>query len=195
MPAASPRIDIIYAHGTNGSGKSTLARALIKAAGGVIGVNYSHNNRHQTYTHTKAGVILIGKYGNACGGVDGVSPYSAAIDTTEEQVALWSRQVFLEGLATPGLATCQRIASMGNALFIFLDTPVDQCITNVLKRREARGTTKPYDPANLHKKQRSVESWAARCAQAGLQVERLSWDNAYTRILRAYNLKRPKEIL
>lgn len=195
MPTASPHIDIIYVHGTNGSGKSTLARALIKAAGGVTGMNYLVPNKKACYTHTKAGVVLVGKYGNACGGVDGVSPYAASIDIAEEQVLLWGRQVFMEGLITPGVGTCERLADAGNALFIHLDTPTDQCIKNVLKRRKERGTTKPYDPANLYKKQRSAESWAHRLSHAGLQVERLSWDNAYTRILRAYGLKQPKEIL
>lgn len=188
-----PSTDIIYVHGTNGSGKSTLARAVIKAAGGVIGVSCIHNNRKATYTHTEAGVIMVGKYGNACGGVDGVSPYSAAIDIALEQVELWDRKVFMEGLATPGLETCQKLGP--GALFIFLDTPVEQCIENVLKRRAVRGNDKPYDPANLYKKLRSAESWAKRLELHGLNVVRLSWDNAYTRILREYGLKRPKEIL
>jgi ABC-type oligopeptide transport system ATPase subunit len=179
---------LIYVHGTNGSGKSTLARALLAEAGGATGVNYlmkkdgfglTHHKK-VTYTHTQAGVIFIGSYGNACGGVDGLSPYHGIFDVVATNASA-SRKMFAEGLVTPGLETCQRLADMvEKCLFILLDTPDAQAVRNVLTRRARKGTDKPYDPANLHKKTRSAVSWANRLEDAGLNVARLSWDGAYT---------------
>ncbi len=67
---------LVYVHGTNGSGKSTLARAVLAAAGGAQGVSKLASTPNATWTHTgRAGVVLAGKYGTACGGVDGMQPY------------------------------------------------------------------------------------------------------------------------
>lgn len=193
MKKLSNRSSLVYVHGTNGSGKSTLARAILAAAGGATGVNYLMPNKKATYTHTKtAHVVLVGKYGAACGGVDGLSPY-ASIHGVVEQNAGVGRSVFAEGLITPGVETCKALASHFNEhLFIFLDTPVEQCIANVLKRRARKGNTKAYDPANLYKKRQSAEGWARRLTEAGLSVKTLTWDNAYTLSLERLGLEDPE---
>lgn len=169
---------LIYVHGTNGSGKSTLARALLADAGGPTEIGNLPGQPKATWTHTEEGVVFIGKYGNACGGVDGLSPYHSIFDIVDTNL---DHCLFAEGLVTPGLETCQRLAdTVDSHLFILLDTPDEQAIRNVLTRRERKGTTKEYDPANLYKKTRSAISWANRLEEAGLNVARLSWDKAYT---------------
>lgn len=184
---------LVYVHGTNGSGKSTLARAVIAAAGGVESVSHLLPNKKATYTHTAQGLVLVGKYGNACGGVDGVAPYAAVLDIVEEQAKGWERSIFMEGLATPGLETCQRLAASvgGRALFIYLDVPVEQCIQNVLARRGRKGTTKEYNPANLIKKQKSASNWIRRLEANGLETASLAWDNAYARTLQHLGIRQP----
>lgn len=180
---------LIYVHGTNGSGKSTLARALLAAAGGPTGVSCLADNPKATWTHTQAGVTFVGKYGNACGGVDGLSPYACINDIVRGNDA-FDRKMFAEGLITPGLETCQRLAGMVDShLFIFLDTPTEDCVRNVLKRRATKGNVKPYDPDNLLKKRRSAVSWADRIAGAGLHLERLTWGPAYLRCLQMLDLQ------
>lgn len=175
----------IYIHGTNGSGKSTLARALIAACGGVqqVDVGYGGHPKAST-TLTTEGVVLVGKYGNACGGVDGLSPYAAIHDVCLRHAIFPEARLLAEGLVTPGLETCQKLAGyFGEAMFIYLDTPEEQCIRNVLRRRARKGTTKEYDPTNLRKKTASAVSWANRLEQAGLNVQRLNWRMAYLECL------------
>lgn len=173
---------LIYVHGTNGSGKSTLARALVAAAGGSCGSENTVElpaKAFSTYTHE--GAVFLGRYDNACGGVDGFSPYAAIHDVLDFHFGRDDGiRVFGEGLITPGVDTCRRLAErFDQHLFIALDVPVGECINHVLKRRAAKGNAKPYNPANLYRKAESVLSWANRLENAGLSVKRLNWRMAY----------------
>lgn len=183
---------LIYVHGTNGSGKSTLARAIMAAAGGSAGYQETAKRPNKCgSTYTMEGVVLMGKYGNACGGMDGISPYALALPEMRRHAKEEGR-VFAEGLITPGVETCATMAGMFNeAVFIHLTTPNVECVKNVLARRERRGTDKPYNPANLHKKASSAESWASRLEAAGLNVKRLRWMQAYRLSLELLGLPMP----
>lgn len=179
---------LVYVHGTNGSGKSTLARALVALAGGAVGDPVNAAKEGKAFvTSTKEGVTFLGKYGNACGGVDGFSPYAAIHDALPV-----GGRVFAEGLVTPGVETCQRLADkVDQHLYIALTVPVGTCITHVLRRRRAVGNDKIYDPANLYRKHASVQSWADRMEKAGLSVKRLGWREAYlesARLLGLHNI-------
>lgn len=181
---------LVYLHGTNGSGKSTLARAVVAAAGGVT--KYTPGNGKAGTTHTQRGVALIGKYGNACGGIDGIQPYALVNDELIINAIFPEARVFGESLVTPGLATCRGFAGMfQRTVFILLDTPDTVCIQNVLKRRKAKGTTKPYSPDNLYRKARSARSWANNLEASGLEVYRLQYREAYTLILELLGLHSP----
>lgn len=185
---------LVYVHGTNGSGKSTLARAVMAAAGGAVGYANMSNEKGEKfgYTHTVKHVSLVGKYGNACGGIDGVQPYARVHDVLVYHAIFPNAWVFAEGLVTPGVETCTNFANLFDcAVFIHLDTPVDQCIRNVLRRRAAKGNTKPYDPANLYKKAQSAASWANRLEVSGLEVKRLDYRQAYETTLELLGLEPP----
>lgn len=183
---------LVYVHGTNGSGKSTLARAVLAAARGAQGVSNLVGSPKATWTHTGVdGVVLAGKYGTACGGVDGMQPYADLHHVLRHQASA-DCSVFAEGLVTPGVDTCTAFASyFEDAVFILLDTPDTVCIKNVLKRRAAKGTTKPYDPKNLYRKQASARSWADRIERAGLNVHRLQYSQAYNLTLELLGLHEP----
>jgi energy-coupling factor transporter ATP-binding protein EcfA2 len=172
---------LVYVHGTNGSGKSTLARHLVALAGGATTCVNVVADAKAFVTMTKERVDFLGRYDNACGGVDGYSPYAAIHDAVKLcLLADKSSRVFGEGLITPGVETCQRLAdNFDQHLFIAMDVPEEQCIRNVLKRRATKGNDKPYDPANLLRKLASVQSWADRLEGAGLRVQRLDWRGAY----------------
>jgi hypothetical protein len=183
---------LVYVHGTNGSGKSTLARAVLAAAGGSVGYeeHATRPNKCGT-TYTNEGVCLIGKYGNACGGVDGVSPYALVIPEVERH-AVEEGRVFAEGLITPGVETCATMARFfERAIFIHLATPVEDCILHVLARRTRKANDKPYDPANLYKKAQSAASWADRLERSGLEVHRLNYRQAYSLTLDVLGLDIP----
>lgn len=167
---------LVYIHGTNGSGKSTLARVVISYAGGVTGRSALASNPRATYTHlAQTGVVLAGKYGNACGGVDGIHPYADVHAVLAEQAAA-GRSVLAEGLVTPGVETCRRFTSLfDEAVFIALDVPDTVCIGHVLRRRARAGNTKEYSPDNLLRKNASARRWCLRLQAAGLRAEALQW--------------------
>lgn len=173
---------LVYVHGTNGSGKSTLARALIAASGGILQVERLTQHKKATATVTIGGPVMVGSYATACGGVDGLSPYASIHDVCQRYAT--EGHLFAEGLITPGVETCSKLAGyVDKHLFIYLDTPVEKCVANVLKRRGRKGTDKPYNPDNLYKKIRSAQGWADRLENAGLNVQRLSWTDAYLECL------------
>lgn len=183
---------LVYVHGTNGSGKSTLARAVLAAAGGARGVQWLPANPKATWTLAgRAGVVLIGKYGTACGGVDGIQPYADLYHVLMLR-ARAGDSVFAEGLVTPGRDTCVSFAKLfSQATFILLDTPDTVCIKNVLARRAAKGITKEYDPKNLYKKQQSARNWATCLERVGLVVERLHYRQARSRVLELLGIPEP----
>lgn len=183
---------LIYVHGTNGSGKSTLARAIMAAAGGALPyVETAKRPNKCGHTPTADGVIMMGKYGAACGGMDGLHPYALALPEMRRHANL-DKAVFAEGLITPGVQTCATMAGMfDTAVFIHLTTPNAACLDNVLARRARKGTDKPYNPANLHKKAHSAEGWARRLIDAGLDVKRLEWVQAYRLCLELLGLPLP----
>lgn len=173
---------LVYVHGTNGSGKSTLARMLVAAAGGSTKVfNAAYTKGHKAFaTHTNEGVVFMGKYANACGGVDGFSPYAAIHELMQWHAEDTMPHMFAEGLITPGVETCQRLADgFDQHLYIALTVPEERCIQHVLRRRATKGNDAEFNPANLRKKLESVRGWADRLEKAGLSVKRLSWREAY----------------
>jgi energy-coupling factor transporter ATP-binding protein EcfA2 len=182
----------VYVHGTNGSGKSTLARAVLAAAGGVEQVEALPENKKATWTWTNGSpTVLLGKYGNACGGMDGFQPYED-VHQVVSRLGANGFNVFGEGLITPGVETCYRMAQQFyHHAFIFLDTPVEQCVANVLKRRARKANDKEYNPANLYKKHQSAASWADRLEKAGLQVFRAQYPEALRLTLARLSLTAP----
>lgn len=185
---------LVYVHGTNGSGKSTLARAVMAAAGELKEfVRYRDDSNKCGITYTRPPELgLIGRYGNACGGVDGVQPYADIYPMLKMHTQRRDLRMFAEGLVTPGVETCTNFASLfDRAVFIYLDTPLDQCINNVLRRRAAKGNQKPYNPANLYRKAQSAASWANRLEASGLEVKRLNYRQAYETTLELLGLEAP----
>lgn len=192
---------LVYVHGTNGSGKSTLARAVGAAAGGVTEYRPTSHTRDLKVgtSWTAAGVALMGQYVTKCGGVDGIHPYAAVLDELLKHAIFPQARCFAEGLLTPGVETCTKMAGYfeGNATFIVLDTPVDDCIAHVLARRRRKGTTAEYNPANLYKKHQSARNWGDRLERNGLVVRRLKYPQAYRLCLELLGLPMPsvKELL
>lgn len=170
----------VYVHSTNGAGKSTLARYLIMCSGGIRKLG-KHPKTGAKVTYTYGKLALVGWYSSPTGGADGVQPYKLVPETA---IALLQdgHNVLVEGLMSPGVETCKTIyknAAKLNAYmkFIKLDIGYYQAVENVKRRRYLTGNTKPYDPINLRKKQRSVDGWFTNLAAAHLPVYGLDWNN------------------
>jgi hypothetical protein len=186
----------IYVHGPNGAGKTTLAYSLITCAGGIV--EEKRTKAGALLSITKENVVFIGKYRTACGGADGVQPYSLVPDAVRVCLAN-KRHVFCEGLMTPGVETCQTMARFAryhrvNAVFILLDASIDVCTRHVVERRERNGNFKPYDNAHLVKKHRSSKNWANNLRAAGLTCLNLKWGEARDYCQRSFGITADRAI-
>lgn len=191
MAAMDSRRHLIYVHGTNGSGKSTLARYLIMCAGGIKKIA-PHPVTGAKCTYTYGPLALVGKYSTATGGADGVQPY-ASVPTTALALLADGYNVMVEGLMSPGVETCKTLTRKARKLgatvrFIRLDIGFYQSCINVQRRRMLVGNTKPFDPINVRKKQKSCDGWFTNLAAAGLPVWGLNWEQARDYCLSAYKL-------
>jgi len=142
---------IVNIRGCNGSGKTTTVRRFLdrlpsQAMGGKPGkpAGYAVD---ATEWGIMRPVYIVGSYENTCGGTDGIK-------TQEEIVERVSRayeygHVLVEGLlmskSSSGGTVAPALKSMG-AVFAFLDTPWDVCLSRVLSRRAEAGNDKPFDP-------------------------------------------------
>jgi len=141
---------IVNIRGCNGSGKThTVRRFLDRLPSVAIGPE----NRPLGYQvdATQWGIAspiyVVGSYANACGGADGI--------TTQEEIANrviragGSGHVLVEGLlmskSSSGGHVAPRLKEHG-AIFAFLDTPWETCLSRVLSRRAAAGNEKVFDP-------------------------------------------------
>lgn len=185
---------IIYVHGTNGTGKTTLARRVLLAAGGVRHVvRHPETDVWATYTHTA--LAAVGKYkpGGACGGADGVQPYSAIL-LLVRALHLEGVHVLAEGSMTPGVATCAAYmeACDGAALFVHLEVERHLCVQRVVTRRMRKGKLpETFDPHNLDKKKTTSAQWVRNLQNAGLPTASGTPEKMYATMLHAYGLQPP----
>lgn len=179
----------IFVHETNRSGKSTLARRIIDLCGGVSAY-YADTSYKGGSTILKNGIGLLGKYDNACGGMDGFHPAASIKTELKKHTMNPDGKVFAEGLMTFGVETCKEISEMfDRCIFILLDTEIPQCIEYVKQRRSEKGNTKEYSPEHLYKKAKSAYSWYLNLLQEGLECYRLKFDDALRCVKYYFNLE------
>ena len=151
---------IISLRGTNGSGKSHLVFQLMKKFNTVsIGKDKTGKPTHYRLDLSRGErLYVVGPYTSACGGCDAIQPYDNIWPAVEAVIP--KGHVLFEGsLVSSGYG---RIGEASEAysdavVFMFLDTPVEKCVQNVVNRRLARGNEKPFNPKNVYQKYRAVE--------------------------------------
>lgn len=180
---------LINPRGTSGSGKTTLARALMAlyVPGGVQAV-YRDGRKRPIYTlHHRLvdpaqhpSLMVLGHYEAACGGCDTIT----VLDDVFELVRLGIREghdVLFEGLILSGeIKRTEELCAEHEVHIIALTTPVDQCVANINKRREARGQMEPVRPKNTVSKARCVELTMNRLrGKPGVTEYTLDYDAAF----------------
>lgn len=151
---------IINIRGTHGSGKSTIIKELLKRyTAGPAGIDAK--GRPENYVFdlaTGKQVYVIGSYVNACGGCDGIQPYSD----------IWPRVVKFAALGHVLFEGALVSSSYGNIgrdseeygdqfVFAFLNTPMEVCLERIRRRREAKGNDKPVNPKNTQNKYDNIQ--------------------------------------
>lgn len=137
---------VIDIRGTNGAGKSHVVHKLLG--------QYEHRIEHFASNGLEAPVTVIpdfdlrivGKYTTPCGGADGITSQGLICDMI--RWAAPQGDVIVEGSIVGSVYKrwADLAREVGNYRFLFLNTPVEECIRRVLQRRQSRGETAPFDP-------------------------------------------------
>lgn len=172
---------IINLRGTNGSGKTHIIRGVMAAATkstpkyGVLGAR-----KPEAYElrikGVKQPVFLLGSYHIWSGGCDQIQPYDLILVLIEKYAA--QGHVLFEGVLIS--SSYGRVGQLmerwgQDAVMAFLDTPLETCIANVERRRQARGDRRPLNPHNLTSKFNQISKSKNKIAGSGkLRVEDVS---------------------
>lgn len=177
---------IISLRGTSGSGKSYLVKELLRRFSAVP-ESTDPKGRPLNYVMSLddgSRLYVIGRYTNACGGCDGIQPYSE----------IWPRVVRLQEsghVLFEGLLLSSSYGTVGKAseaygdrkVFAFMDTPLDKCLARVAARRAARGHDRPLNPKNTVNKHACVQRSIEVIRGLGRRVEIIDHERSVERIL------------
>ncbi len=94
-------------------------------------------------------VFILGRYETPTGGCDGIKTQDEVCDGIRKLSKLGS--VVFEGAQLSSMygryvLLERELMPTHHWIWAVMDTPLDKCIQNILKRREAKGNTKPFDP-------------------------------------------------
>lgn len=180
---------IINPRGTSGAGKSTFAFRLAALYLDLAEPTYIDGRKAPLYTRYdrpkgRKGppLFLLGHYNTACGGCD-------TLKNTEQAFELARRlapegDVLLEGILISEefnrSKACHEFMSseFADERFIVyaLDTPIEQCIANIKKRRVEKGDIRELNTSNTENRVARINSATRRLIEAGADVRSGSFD-------------------
>jgi hypothetical protein len=148
---------VIKLGGCNGSGKSTIAREVLNhvAEGEPDLPTLRSGKRTKSYSGEWLGVpvIVLGKYDNACGGMDTISDKEDRFHLVKEYAERNTNAIiFFEGLITGktygalGALSEEHKRKKIPWIWAFMGAPFDVCVGRVLERRAKAGNDAPFDP-------------------------------------------------
>lgn len=173
---------IINIRGTNGSGKTTLARAFIGDPAETEVVLHEYEEQLKASVKTRAvlgyrhdGVIVVGSYRTACGGLDTVKTFELSRRVIRTAADLGGHVVAEGVLASTVFGSWAAFArQMDEAgypfAFCYLQTPVEVCLERIRQRIRDRGEEVRFDEKLVRDKVRAVAATRERAMAAGLQV-------------------------
>lgn len=162
-------LTVINIRGTSGSGKSYIVKNILGKDPNWI--KWVEDGKILGYFNNVLGWSIIGSYENVCGGCDGIKTQ----EETEQRIKIclsYGYNVIFEGLLISTLTSrwlrfAQEISPVANLLFCYLDTPIEECLSRVKARREAKGNTKPLNPDNTVNRVKAIETTYQKLSQAG----------------------------
>jgi len=194
---------IVSIRGTHGSGKSTIVQR-------ILGL-YDHKDKWQPINPDKKGRVegyllqvapkqrlaIIGSYHTQCGGADGIQPYSLILDRIADYAKHYEH-VLLEGaLVSSSYGSVGQLMShyAPNAVFAFLDTPLELCLERIKQRRAAKGNFEPLNPHNTTVKFENVARTKDQMRRLGSQVRivDIRHTHAVTDVLKLFGVRLSKE--
>lgn len=155
---------ILNIRGTHGSGKSTLVRGLLnRGSASPLGAGKRPEGYVVTLPKLARPVYVVGSYETACGGCDGIQPYSLIWPRIVEYAGK-GHVVFEGALVSSSYGNIGRSSEVygNNFVFAFLDTPLEECLRRVARRREAKGDQRSLDPRNTTVKYNNIQRSIAK---------------------------------
>lgn len=180
---------ILQLRGTSGSGKSHIVRGVLAEMRQKVKHREPGRRQPIGYTGLFGGGVLgvPGHYETPCGGCDTI-PDLTKVFSTVSDAARGCRHVLFEGLLASedtrrtlelheALKAHNR-APMQELRIIHILTPIDQCLEGIQARRDARGDTRPLNPANTTNRVRTITRACEKLKEAGLAVYATDRDGA-----------------
>jgi hypothetical protein len=184
---------IVNVRGTHGSGKSHLVYSILRRYGSEELPAEDHPKKPDGHLvrvpWLGRGLVVIGHYHTACGGCDGVQPFSLIFPRVERYAK--SHHVLFEGalVSTSGYGRVTRMVELFGDRFVvaFLDTPLGVCLERIAARRRVRGDDRPVNPANTESKYLSLRRSVDRVRALGARVVLLDHRNAEAQLLGVFH--------
>lgn len=181
---------IINIRGTSGSGKSTLVRRVmelyakhsevvdkVRDRAVVCGYVCDEPFVREPGLPLPKSVFVAGRYTTATGGCDTLP----SLDVTYPLVEKWcAEHAIFEGImASEEVRRAVELSKRRRLAVIGLTTPLKECLASIQKRRDARGDTRPLNPANTTRRYAVVQRALQRLKSAGVEVHQLDREEAY----------------
>lgn len=169
----------INIRGTSGSGKSHLVKEVMKLYDKKI-PQYTKGRRQPIgyILERKDGdpLYVVGHYEELCGGCDTIIGLDAIYDEIEAAIYDYKMDVIFEGLIVcSDVVRCISLNDVTRLLVIELDTPLDECISNIQDRRYIRGDTRPVNPKHTIAKMDQLVPQRKRFLDAGVDFRLLDY--------------------
>jgi len=180
---------IIQLRGTSGSGKSHIVRAVLADVRNRT--RHRQEGRRQPIGYSGqlgplggtscASLGIPGHYETPCGGCDTIPDLTKVF----AQVALAAEHhdhVLFEGLLASEdtrrtIELRDKLALMGGLgarshelRVVLIDTPLEDCLAGIQKRRDDRGDVRPLNPANTTNRIRTIRRACDKLKEAGVYV-------------------------
>lgn len=174
---------IVSIRGTHGSGKSSIVTKIMGKYNAEPFFNGCGEKPKLVGYHvglpTGKTLFVVGPYKTACGGCDAIQPYSEIIPLVREAVD-WGEDVLLEGALVS--SSYGSVGHMMNeyapdSVFAFLDTPLEECLARIARRRAAKGNFEPVNPKNTTVKFDNVARTKDQMARLGSAVRIVDIDH------------------
>jgi hypothetical protein len=174
---------IYSVRGANGAGKSTLVRRVLELYPSQDEMRVESRKRPLGYRCSGGDMrplFVPGSYETPTGGCDTISDVETAYALVKSYADLGLDVLFEGILAQHSSGRLLDLRASHRVEVIVLTTSEEDCVAAVRDRRAARGATvEEFDPRNVIKEYKSVQSSSRALSSKGCSVSRLSREEAF----------------
>lgn len=137
---------------THGGGKSTVCKTILDRHPHTVLQGPKKIEGYKVDIGLSKPLFIVGPYKTACGGCDAIQPYDL-IWPRVEAYAKRGHVLFEGALVSSSVGNIGRaMAARKDCVVAFMDTPLEECLARIARRRAARGDDRPLNPKNTTSK-------------------------------------------